>query len=161
MVDPRSTTAPLSGAHMNRGSDMKRLVLGIAIVAGAACSAVASAQDKFPSRPVKLVVPATPGGPSDLVARYMGEKLAAIWGQPVVVENKAGGKQMIAAQAVAAAAPDGYTLLQGTSNMATNPIFTTKMPYDTAKDFASVTRTHSTPMWRSWSWARHRKRAHS
>jgi tripartite-type tricarboxylate transporter receptor subunit TctC len=125
---------------------MKRLILGMAFMAGATCAAVASAQDKFPSRPVKLVVPATPGGPSDLVARYMGEKLSQIWGQPVIVENKAGGKQMIAAQAVAAAPPDGYTLLQGTSNMATNPIFTPKMPYDSVKDFATVTRTHSTPM---------------
>ncbi|WP_353172902.1 Bug family tripartite tricarboxylate transporter substrate binding protein [Paracandidimonas soli] len=99
----------------------------------------------FPDRPVRIVVPATAGGPSDLVARLMAERLGNLWGQSVVVENRTGGAQMIAARAVATAAPDGYSLLQGTSNMATNPIFHKEMPYDPA-DLIAVTRTHSTPM---------------
>lgn len=124
-------------------SGFKRL-----IVAGLACalqSGVALAQADFPSRPVRIVVPATPGGPSDLVARLLADKLGAMWGQSVVVENRPGGQQMIAASVVAKAAPDGYTLLQGTSNVATNPIFNKKMPYSPG-ELVAVSRTHLTPM---------------
>lgn len=100
---------------------------------------------KFPERPVRIAVPATPGGPSDLVARALADRLGALWGQSVIVENRPGGQQMIAASVVAKAPADGYTLLQGTSNVATNPIFNTKMPYDPA-DLVAVSRTHLTPM---------------
>jgi tripartite-type tricarboxylate transporter receptor subunit TctC len=73
--------------------------------------AAQNAPDAFPTRPVKLVVPFPPGGPTDLMARLFGQKLSERWGQPVVIENRAGGNSAIGAQQVAKSAPDGYTLL--------------------------------------------------
>jgi tripartite-type tricarboxylate transporter receptor subunit TctC len=72
--------------------------------------AAQNAPDAFPTRPVKLVVPFPPGGPTDLTARLFGQKLSERWGQPVVVENRAGGNSAIDAQQIAKSAPDGYTL---------------------------------------------------
>ena len=103
------------------------------------------AQASYPSKPVKLIVPVTTGGPSDLVARILGEKLSTSFGKPVVVENRPGASQTVGANAVAKAEPDGYTLLQAAANMAINPILMTDLPYDTARDFAPVSLTHLTP----------------
>jgi tripartite-type tricarboxylate transporter receptor subunit TctC len=80
------------------------------------------AQTAYPSKPVKIVVPVTTGGPSDLVARILGDKLSAALGKPVVIENRPGASQTVGANAVAKADPDGYTLLQAAANMAINPI---------------------------------------
>lgn len=124
---------------------MKSALSLVALVLAASVIPVSPAVAAFPERAVRIVVPATAGGPSDLVARLLAERLGHEWGQSVVVENRTGGAQMIAARAVATAAPDGYTLLQGTSNMATNVIFHKDMPYN-PEDLIAVTRTHATPM---------------
>jgi tripartite-type tricarboxylate transporter receptor subunit TctC len=125
---------------------MKSLAIATFATAVLCASALeAPAQTAYPSKPVKLIVPVTTGGPSDLVARILGEKLSASFGKPVVIENRPGASQTVGANAVAKAEPDGYTLLQAAANMAINPILMTDLPYDTAKDFAPVSLTHLTP----------------
>jgi tripartite-type tricarboxylate transporter receptor subunit TctC len=94
---------------------------------------------------VKIVVPVTTGGPSDLVARLLGDKLSAALGKPVIIENRPGASQSVGAAVVAKADPDGYTLLQAAANMAINPILMNDLPYDTVKDFMPVSLTHLTP----------------
>lgn len=92
-------------------------------------TAIASAAD-FPSKPVQLVVPYSPGGLTDNLARRYAEQLSAAWKQPVVVENKPGAGSAIGAGNVARAAPDGYTVLLGSVGMVTNPLLLKKMPYE-------------------------------
>ena len=96
----------------------------------------------FPNRPVKIVVPFPPGGPTDVMARIFGAKLSEQWGQPVVIENRAGGNSAIGAVQVARSAPDGYTLLVAMdTTLVMNPITTANLPYDALKDFAPVSLT--------------------
>ena len=91
---------------------------------------------------MKLVVPFPPGGPTDLTARLFGQKLSERWGQPVVVENRAGGNSAIGAQQIAKSAPDGYTLLIAMDvTLVMNPITTKNLPYDALKDFAPISLT--------------------
>jgi tripartite-type tricarboxylate transporter receptor subunit TctC len=89
----------------------------------------------FPSKPVRLVVPFAAGGAVDTVARGVGLKLSEVWGQPIVVENRAGAGGNIGADAVAKAAPDGYTLLSTSNALALSPSLYRKLPYDAARDF--------------------------
>ena len=105
----------------------------------------APGQSTYPSRTVRIVVPVTTGGPSDLVARILANELSTSLGKPVIIENKPGASQSVGAAAVAKAEPDGYTLLQAAANMAINPFLMTDLPYDTEKDFAPVSLTHLTP----------------
>ena len=96
----------------------------------------------FPSRPVRMIVPFPPGGPTDLMARVFGQKLSEEWGQPVVVENRPGGNSAIGAQQTARAAPDGYTLLVAMdTTLVMNPITTADLPYNPLKDFAAISLT--------------------
>ena len=117
----------------------------IAAAAIAALVATGALAQAWPQKPVKLVVPVTTGGPSDLVARMLADKLAASLGKPVIVENRPGASQTVGANAVAKSDPDGYTLLQAAANMAINPILMSDLPFDTMKDFAPVSMTHLTP----------------
>lgn len=117
-------------------------------IAAAACAALVATgafAQAWPTKPVKLVVPVTTGGPSDLVARMLADKLATSLGKPVIVENRPGASQTVGANAVAKSDPDGYTLLQAAANMAINPILMSDLPFDTMKDFAPVSMTHLTP----------------
>lgn len=92
----------------------------------------------WPSQPVKLVVPYAPGGASDALGRVIAEKMTALLGQQVIVENKAGGNTIIGMEAVAKARPDGHTLLLGSTTMATNVALGFKQPFDPIKDFQPV-----------------------
>jgi len=122
---------------------MKRL---LAAFAAALLPAVATAQS-FPSKPIKIIVPYSPGGTTDLVARLVAQKLSERFGQPVVVDNKPGANGMIGADAVAKAAPDGYTLgIASPGTHAANASLYKTMPYDTVKDFTPVTLAVSAPM---------------
>ncbi len=103
------------------------------------------AQSAWPTKTVRIVVPVTTGGPSDLVARILADKLAPALGRPVIIDNRPGASQTVGAAAVAKSDPDGYTLLQAAANMAINPFLMSDLPYDTVKDFAPVSLTHLTP----------------
>ena len=109
-------------------------------------SSMLSAQG-FPSRPLRIVVPFAAGGATDLIARVVGQKLTESMGQPVVIDNRPGASGMIGADAVAKAAPDGYTLLMGsTAEVAINPSLYAKMAYDPDKDLVPVTLAGITPL---------------
>ena len=92
----------------------------------------------YPSKQITLIIPFAPGGSNDLVGRAIGKKLAEVWGQPVVVENRGGGGTVIGTAAVAAAPPDGYTLLLVSPTFTINPAVRKTMPFDTVKDFTPV-----------------------
>jgi tripartite-type tricarboxylate transporter receptor subunit TctC len=107
----------------------------------------AAAQETFPSRPLKLVVTVPPGGAADFIARLVGAKLSDSLRQPVVVENRAGASGTIAADAVAKAPPDGYTLLQNSiTTHGIGPHLYSKLPYDPVKDFTPVAMLASLPL---------------
>lgn len=120
-----------------------------AIAAMLACTfnpAGARAQN-YPDKPVRLVVPYPAGGIADTVSRAVGEQLARRLGQPVLIDNRPGGKQIIGAELVAKAAPDGYTLLLGSvASLALNPAGISRLPYDIERDFAPVTRLFHAPL---------------
>jgi tripartite-type tricarboxylate transporter receptor subunit TctC len=100
----------------------------------------------YPSKPIRFVVPYPAGGPLDIVARLLGQKIAESTKQPVVVDNKPGAGGNIGADAVAKAPPDGYTILMGAvATHAINPSLYASMPYDAARDFIPVTQVASTP----------------
>jgi tripartite-type tricarboxylate transporter receptor subunit TctC len=103
-------------------------------------ASVAQAQEApFPNRPLRIVVPTSPGSGSDTTARFFGDQLAVVLGQPVIIDNKPGANGVIAAVAVKSAPADGYTLFLGTNtHMAVNPIVVKNLPYDPVKDFKFV-----------------------
>ena len=106
----------------------------------------ASASATYPAKPIRLVVPFPAGGGADFMARTLAQKLSGQLGQPVVLDHRGGAGGTIAAEAVAGAAPDGYTLLFGTmGTQAINPHLYARLRYDPLKDFAPVSLTHSTP----------------
>ena len=91
------------------------------------------AQD-YPNRPIRMVMPFGPGGPTDIVARLLAQHLSPRLGQPVIVENRAGANGIIGSEIVARAAPDGYTLLIAPTAHVINPSIYRKLPYDTLRD---------------------------
>ncbi|MGO4325791.1 tripartite tricarboxylate transporter substrate binding protein [Cupriavidus sp. 2TAF22] len=127
---------------MNRTLPLRRPALAlltgaIAVAAALLCMPRAHAQD-WPAKPLRLVVPYPPGGPTDIVARVVGQKLAEQLKQPVVVENRPGAGGNIGAEAAAKSPPDGYTLLVATTAHAINMTLFSKPGYSTQKDFAPV-----------------------
>src|SRR5665647_1644136 len=99
----------------------------------------ATAAQAFPDRPVRIVVPFPPGGSDDVIARLVAQKLSELWGKSVIVENHAGAGGNVGAEAVARAAPDGYTLLLAAPGpLAVNQTLYSKLSFDPAKDFAPV-----------------------
>ncbi|MBP6895738.1 MAG: tripartite tricarboxylate transporter substrate binding protein [Pseudacidovorax sp.] len=96
------------------------------------------AQDDWPSRPVRLVIPFPPGGSTDAQGRLLAQKLSEVWGQPVVVDNRPGAGAVLATNVVAKAPPDGYTLGIAVSSHAINPTLRSNLPYDTLKDLQPV-----------------------
>ncbi len=105
-------------------------------LAAATCNA--AAQDTFPVRPVRFVVPYPPGGSTDPTARLVGAGLTAIWGHQVVVENRAGGDTIIGSTVVASAPPDGHTILYAATTHVIIPLLHKNMPFNAMKDFVSV-----------------------
>lgn len=109
-------------------------------------SGARAADDPWPSKPVRLVVPFAPGGSTDVIARLMAQKLSEVWGQTVLVDNRAGAGGNLGADIVAKAPPDGYTLLFGTGSITINPQLYRKMPFDTKTDLVPITNVASGPM---------------
>ena len=115
-------------------------ILAAALLA-ATCLGNATAQT-YPSKPIRIVVPFPAGGPTDVLSRIIGQKMAENWGQQVLVDNRPGANTIIGAEAVARAAPDGHTLLMAIdSTLVMNQSLFSKLPYDPIKDFAPVTLT--------------------
>jgi tripartite-type tricarboxylate transporter receptor subunit TctC len=121
----------------------RRTLVVSALLALAAAPALAQS---FPSKPLTIVVPASPGGAIDLAARLIGQKLTESWGQPVVIDNKTGATGIIGTDFVAKSAPDGHTLALVASSHAINPSMVKKLPFDTVKSFEPVVQTHVVPL---------------
>ena len=117
-----------------------------AFCAAAFLAAPAHAQTAYPSKPIRIVVPFAPGGTSDILARSIGQKLTEVWGQSVIVENRAGANGNVGADFVAKAQSDGYTmLLSDVGALSINPSVYPNMPYDPVKDFAPVIMVSYSP----------------
>jgi tripartite-type tricarboxylate transporter receptor subunit TctC len=124
---------------------MKRLLTILAVATGAL--PVQAADPAYPTRPIRLLVPYGPGGNADILGRLVGARIAETLGQPVIIDNRPGASGLLGSEMVARnSAPDGYTLLWVANGHATNPAIVKKMPFDTAKDLASVSLASSTPM---------------
>jgi tripartite-type tricarboxylate transporter receptor subunit TctC len=122
-----------------------RALFGVVAVLMSAALPSAGWAAEYPARPIRMVVPYSPGGASDFFARIMAERFSAAWGQQVVVDNRAGAGGNIGSDIVAKANPDGYTMLLGTSGSnAVNPSLYTKMPYDAKRDLALIAMVAST-----------------
>ena len=118
-----------------------RLLTGLTLLL---LPALASAQD-FPNKPIKLIVPFPPGGPNDIIARVVGQRMSELIKQPVVIDNRGGQGGVLGTDAVAKAAPDGYTIgIVSASSLVINPTME-KVPYDVARDFAPVTLVTTVP----------------
>ena len=100
----------------------------------------------WPARPIRLVIPFPPGGPTDIVARVLAERMSRTLGQPLVVENRPGANGNIGNDAVAKAEPDGYTVLYNTSSIALSPALYARLPYDMLRDLAPVVQTATIPL---------------
>jgi tripartite-type tricarboxylate transporter receptor subunit TctC len=124
---------------------MFRTVHVIALLLVAAASS-ASAQT-YPDRPVRILVPYSPGGITDIAARVVGAKLSEYWGHQVVVENRSGGNGLIAMSAVVKADPDGYTLVMASGgDVSLNPVLIEKMPYDVERDLIPISGVSDAPI---------------
>jgi tripartite-type tricarboxylate transporter receptor subunit TctC len=128
---------------------MKRHLLAAVtgLVALSAATGAAYAQADFPNHPIRIIVPQAAGSGIDLQARALAQKMQELWGQPGVVENRPGANAIIGTDAVAKAAPDGYTLVYApVSAVTTNSLIYTKLPYDPVRDFAPITQTVANPL---------------
>jgi tripartite-type tricarboxylate transporter receptor subunit TctC len=124
-------------------TSLRGLLAGLMVVCGVAQAA--PAPEKYPSRPVRMIVPFAPGGPTDVVARIVAQKLSEAWGEQVVVDNRAGAGGNIGMGLAANASPDGYTLLMVSSSYVVNPSLYSKIPYDPYKSFTPVSNVAASP----------------
>lgn len=126
---------------------MKCLLSVLVIAATAAAASASIAADAFPSRPVRWIVPAPPGGGTDAVGRIMSARLSEMWGQTVIIDNRGGAQGGLGTALVAKAAPDGYTIVFAyTGPITVNPHIYPSTGYDALRDFAAVTRLTQQPM---------------
>jgi len=122
-------------------NQMLRTVACAAAILGAIASAPGTAwAQQFPVRPVRLIVPFPPGGPTDIIGRLVAGKMQEIWGQPVIVDSKPGAGSIVGTEFVAKSPPDGYTIGIVVTAHVINPSLRSNLPYDTLKDFSAVTQ---------------------
>ena len=125
---------------------MNRYICAACVCAIACLPAVAAGQDAYPNKPIRMIAPYPPGGASDIIARLLGQKLLADWGQQVVVDNRPGANGGIGCELAARSPADGYTLLVGNMTpIAANPSLYRKLPYDSIRDFAGVSLVAAGP----------------
>jgi len=124
---------------------MKNLIITAVIAVINILGNQASAQTNYPDRPVKIIVPFAPGGSFDIIARDLATKLSALWGQSVLIDNRAGAGGNIGAQAVIASPADGYTLLFWGDGVLANPLLYQKPPFDAIKDISGIALVATTP----------------
>lgn len=122
----------------------RRFAPTAAAIAALLVSIAAHAQD-FPVKPVRIVVPSSPGGGTDILARQLSAKLTERWGQQVLIDNRPGAGQMIGISLVAKSPPDGYTLVMTATPLAINSALYKKVPYDPIRDFAPITQVAAMP----------------
>ncbi|HEV8517705.1 MAG TPA: tripartite tricarboxylate transporter substrate-binding protein, partial [Burkholderiales bacterium] len=115
------------------------LLLGSLVGVSCVCA------QNFPSKPVRIVVPSSPGGGADTTARLLAQRLSDVFGQQVIVDNRPGAGNIIGTELVAKAAPDGYTLLLAINNHAINASLYRKLPYDPIQDFAPISLLITAP----------------
>lgn len=125
---------------------MKSLVRALGALAVIAAATSGASAQSWPTRPIRMVVPYTPGGYTDMMARLVSEKVAASLGQPIVIENKPGANGVIGADAVAKAAPDGYTFGTVIAAHSVNATLNPKLPYNVEKDFTYVSLLSVAPL---------------
>ena len=126
---------------------MKTLIIaGIMVEMAALLASNAHAQLSYPSKPIRIIAPFTAGGPVDISARILAQKLTESWGQQVIVENRAGASGTIGGDAVAKAPPDGYTVLLTSSAHVITPSILPKVPYDPVRDFTPISVVMSSPL---------------
>ena len=124
-------------------STFRRTLLGLA---AAACLPLAAWAQAYPNKPITLLVPFPPGGPTDLVARVLAKKMSEQMGQSIVIDNKPGANGNIAAVAAAKAPADGYTVLYNTSSITLSPALYKNLAYDVQRDLAPVALTAVVPL---------------
>lgn len=122
------------------------MISRIALALAAAVLGASALAQQYPARPIRVIAPFTAGGPVDITARIVAQKLTESWGQPVVVENRTGASGTIGTDVVAKAPPDGYTALMSASAHVIVPSILPKVPYDPIRDFAPVTVVMSSPL---------------
>lgn len=132
--------------HQLSTRSMRRLICGVLAAGLAIATTPMALAQSFPSKPVRVIVPYPAGGGTDAVARALGQKLSEGWGQPVLIDNRAGANGAIGTDFVAKSAPDGHTLLFVVPSHVVNPILMKSLPYDANKDFAPVTSVMKVPL---------------
>lgn len=130
---------------MSQPAPCRRALLTLALASALPVVPLAAQAQAWPARPIKVVVPFAAGSTTDIIARAITDKMSASLGQQLVVENKAGASGTIGQQAVATAAPDGYTIMVHSSSHTVSPSTFAKLPFDTLADFAGVTPISATP----------------
>ena len=127
------------------------ILFGLTLLAGPACAQQSGGVQGWPARPVKIVVPSSPGGATDTLSRALATRFPELWGQTVVVENRPGANQIIGGDYVSKAAPDGYTLLvSDAATFVINPFLYKSLPYDPINGFAPVSELVQVP-WVLWA----------
>jgi tripartite-type tricarboxylate transporter receptor subunit TctC len=124
---------------------LKKTVAAALLAAFSSAPVIAADASSYPSRPVRMIVPFAPGGPTDVISRTIAQKLTEAWGQQVVVDNRAGAGGNIGMGLAAQALPDGYTILVVSSSFVVNPTLYAKIPYDPYKSFEPVTNAAASP----------------
>ena len=123
------------------------LVLAAAGVSAGVGAQPATTESAYPARPVRIVVPFTPGSATDIIARVVAPRLAERWGRPVVIDNRPSAGGIVACTTVAEATPDGHTLMVTGSNFAGSAaLYAGKLPYDAVRDFSGITQFATTPL---------------
>lgn len=126
---------------------MRSAIAGVLSLVALCAAGTAAWAQGYPSKPIRIVVGFPPGGGNDIIARLVGAKMQENWGQAVVIDNKPGANSIIAAEFVAKAPPDGYTLLvNATGGMSVNPVIYSKLPYDSLKDFVPISMVGVFPL---------------